>query len=181
MRVGATVVKPTPIFTKLDESVVEEELARLERATTDPSSDRSTDRCAPSRAGRRAGRSGRAVPDAPDPLPIPVVDNHTHLDIARDGEDAPDVGAAIAAAAAVGVDRARPDRLRPAGGAVHGRDGRPSPGDARWRGPAPQRGAQARRGRRASTRHTREIEELAAHPRVRVDRRDGSRLLPHRA
>ena len=29
VRVGATVVKPTPIFTKLDESVVEEELARL--------------------------------------------------------------------------------------------------------------------------------------------------------
>jgi methionyl-tRNA synthetase len=30
--VGATVVKPTPIFTKLDESVVEEELARLEQS-----------------------------------------------------------------------------------------------------------------------------------------------------
>ncbi|TPG13878.1 methionine--tRNA ligase [Pedococcus bigeumensis] len=29
VRIGATVVKPTPIFTKLDESVVEEELARL--------------------------------------------------------------------------------------------------------------------------------------------------------
>jgi TatD DNase family protein len=45
------------------------------------------------------------VPDPPDPLPIPVVDNHTHLDIARDGEEAADVGAVIAAAAAVGVDR----------------------------------------------------------------------------
>lgn len=30
--VGATVVKPTPIFTKLDESVVEDELARLEQS-----------------------------------------------------------------------------------------------------------------------------------------------------
>ncbi len=40
----------------------------------------------------------------PDRLPIPVVDNHTHLDIARDGE-AVDVGAALAAAASVGVNR----------------------------------------------------------------------------
>jgi len=53
-----------------------------------------------------AGRSGHGrVPEAPDPLPMPVVDNHTHLDIARDGEPATDVAAAIAAAAAVGVDR----------------------------------------------------------------------------
>ena len=52
------------------------------------------------------GRSGHGrVPDAPDPLPIPVVDNHTHLDIARDGEPATDVAEAIAAATAVGVDR----------------------------------------------------------------------------
>ncbi|WP_270886125.1 TatD family hydrolase [Pedococcus sp. 5OH_020] len=47
----------------------------------------------------------RGVPVAPDPLPIAVVDNHTHLDIARDGEAAPDVAHAIAAATAVGVDR----------------------------------------------------------------------------
>ena len=53
--------------------------------------------------GQRSGPT--RVPDAPDPLPIPVVDNHTHLDIARDGEDAPDVAAVIADAAAVGVDR----------------------------------------------------------------------------
>ena len=53
----------------------------------------------PSRSGH-----GR-VPTAPDPLPIAVVDNHTHLDIARDGEPAPDVAAAVAQAAAVGVDR----------------------------------------------------------------------------
>jgi TatD DNase family protein len=45
------------------------------------------------------------VPTAPEPLPITVVDNHTHLDIARDGEAAPDVAAAVAQAAAVGVDR----------------------------------------------------------------------------
>jgi TatD DNase family protein len=44
-------------------------------------------------------------PPAPDALPIPVVDNHVHLDIARDGEQAPTVAEAIAAAAAVGVTR----------------------------------------------------------------------------
>lgn len=46
----------------------------------------------------------RGEPTPPDPLPVPVVDNHTHLDISRDGEDI-DVGAALAAARAVGVDR----------------------------------------------------------------------------
>lgn len=44
-------------------------------------------------------------PAAPDPLPIAVVDNHCHLDIARDGEVATPVAAAIAAASAVGVTR----------------------------------------------------------------------------
>ena len=44
-------------------------------------------------------------PPAPDPLPIPVVDNHVHLDIARDGEEAPTVADAGAAASAVGVNR----------------------------------------------------------------------------
>lgn len=56
--------------------------------------------------GEAPGRSGHGrVPTAPDPLPISVVDNHTHLDIARDGEAPPDVAEAVAAAAAVGVDR----------------------------------------------------------------------------
>lgn len=44
-------------------------------------------------------------PPAPDPLPLPVVDNHCHLDISRDGTAAPPVAEAVAAAAAVGVDR----------------------------------------------------------------------------
>ena len=47
----------------------------------------------------------RGTPDLPDRLPLPVVDNHTHLDIARDGEDLPDVAETLAAAASVGVDR----------------------------------------------------------------------------
>lgn len=62
-----------------------------------------------------AGRGG--VPERPDPLPIAVVDNHTHLDVRRrdvldaigpQGEgqrSTEDVAAALAAAAAVGVDR----------------------------------------------------------------------------
>ena len=44
------------------------------------------------------------APPAPAPLPHPVVDNHCHLDISRDGEEV-DVPAALAAAAAVGVPR----------------------------------------------------------------------------
>jgi TatD DNase family protein len=50
-----------------------------------------------------SGRSGR--PLAPDALPIPVVDNHTHLDLSRDGDDPPDIQAVIEAATAVGVPR----------------------------------------------------------------------------
>ena len=49
------------------------------------------------------GSAGR--PPAPDPLPIAVVDNHTHLDMSRDGQDAPDLEAVIDAATAVGVPR----------------------------------------------------------------------------
>jgi TatD DNase family protein len=51
------------------------------------------------------GSGHHRVPAAPEPLPIHVVDNHTHLDIARDGEAPPEVAAVVAQAAAVGVDR----------------------------------------------------------------------------
>ena len=44
-------------------------------------------------------------PPAPDPLPFPVVDNHAHLDLSRDGEEPPDIQAMIDAATAVGVPR----------------------------------------------------------------------------
>ena len=50
-----------------------------------------------------SGRSGR--PPAPDALPIPVVDNHTHLDISRDDLDLPDIQSVIDDATAVGVPR----------------------------------------------------------------------------
>lgn len=54
-------------------------------------------------AGRQSSR--RDAPQAPIPLPLPVVDNHTHLDIGRDGGPPPDVASSVAAARAVGVDR----------------------------------------------------------------------------
>jgi TatD DNase family protein len=44
-------------------------------------------------------------PAAPEPLPHPVVDNHTHLDHARRGEARVEVAEALAAAAAVNVTR----------------------------------------------------------------------------
>ncbi len=51
--------------------------------------------------------SRRGAPEAPDPLPIAVVDNHAHLDISR--EDATisvdDLRPVLAEAASVGVDR----------------------------------------------------------------------------
>jgi TatD DNase family protein len=44
-------------------------------------------------------------PPAPQPLPHPVVDGHTHLDHARHGEDAVDVATALREAGEVGVTR----------------------------------------------------------------------------
>ena len=44
-------------------------------------------------------------PPLPDPLPLGVVDNHTHLDMGRGEEPRPDLGLALREAAAVGVDR----------------------------------------------------------------------------
>lgn len=41
----------------------------------------------------------------PEPLPHPVVDHHCHLDMSRGDEPLPDVGATLADAARVGVDR----------------------------------------------------------------------------
>lgn len=47
----------------------------------------------------------RGLPEAPDPLPIDVVDNHVHLDITREGDEPFDVAEAVARARAVGVTR----------------------------------------------------------------------------
>lgn len=45
-----------------------------------------------------------APPPLPDRLPLPVVDNHAHLDVSRDGSPV-DVAKALSQAASVGVDR----------------------------------------------------------------------------
>ncbi len=45
------------------------------------------------------------LPPSPEPLPHPVVDDHTHLDHARSGEQRLDVAEAIAAAVAINVTR----------------------------------------------------------------------------
>ena len=45
------------------------------------------------------------LPDLPEALPYPVVDNHCHLDIARGDEPALPVGEALRLAASVGVSR----------------------------------------------------------------------------
>ena len=49
--------------------------------------------------------SRRSRPEAPWPLPMPLVDNHTHLDIVRDDVPAVEMDDALVAAAAVGVNR----------------------------------------------------------------------------
>ena len=62
-RPGVPLAPPTPLFTKLDPSVVDEELARLGAGMSE----------------QRSGRRRAAA--APEPLPVEVFDSHCHLDI----------------------------------------------------------------------------------------------------
>ncbi|MDX6317902.1 MAG: TatD DNase family protein [Nocardioidaceae bacterium] len=57
-----------------------------------------------SRRGGADDRRDLSRPPAPEPLPVPVVDNHCHLDI-HDGEDWLDPASALERSARVGVDR----------------------------------------------------------------------------
>lgn len=58
-----------------------------------------------SRPGAAYDAAVSQMPPLPEPLPLPVADNHTHLDHARNGETAPELGAAIEVASAVNVTR----------------------------------------------------------------------------
>lgn len=108
----------------------------------------------------------REVPDLPEPLPIPVVDNHTHLDLSRDGGSV-DVPATLSAAASVGVDRIVQIGcdLESAGLTVELASSHPAilGGVALHPNEAPRLAAS---GRLAAAYET--IEALAAHPRIRV-------------
>ncbi len=83
-------------------------------------------------------------PPAPEPLPHPVVDNHCHLDISRDGEPV-DVRGGPRRRGGGGRAPDRADRLRPARRAVGGRGGDDVRRPGRRGRAAPQRGAAARR------------------------------------
>ena len=116
---------------------------------------------------RRRPSGHHRVPSAPDPLSIPVVDNHTHLDIAREGEEAPDIAQAVASAASVGVDRLVQIGcdLEGARFTVKAVEAHPAllGGVALHPNEAPRLAAAG-----SLDAAYREIEELAAHPRVRV-------------
>ena len=140
--VGTPISKPAPVFTKLDESVVDEELARAADRAAEPVT---------------AQPSRRGAPEPPDPLPIPVVDNHTHLDISRDGDEVAVDGPRAGARAAAARGRCRPgraDRVRPAGRPLRRRRRRPLCRRARRGRPAPERGARRSRRAAGSTRPT---------------------------
>ncbi len=106
-------------------------------------------------------------PQAPDPLPIPVVDNHVHLDIAREGEDAYPPGDAIAAATAVGVNRlvqvgCDPASVRVTAGLIEEHPALLG-GVAVHPNEVPRLTAEGRLDDALA-----EVEQLASHPRVRV-------------
>ncbi|WP_116114646.1 TatD family hydrolase [Austwickia chelonae] len=102
-----------------------------------------------------------------DPLPLPVVDGHCHLDMSRAGEDAPDVADLLRSAAAVGVDRVVHIAcdLEAARAAVALADAYPAvlAGVALHPNEVP---VLAESGQLADA--LAEIESLAAHPRVRA-------------
>ncbi|QKE82506.1 TatD family hydrolase [Arthrobacter sp. NEB 688] len=113
--------------------------------------------------------SRRGDPEAPDPLPIPVVDNHTHLDISREGQSigVGDIGPALRAAARVGVDRVVQVGCDPVGNefAVAAAEAYPSvlAGVALHPNEVPGLAARGELDGALAR-----VEELAAHPRVRV-------------
>ncbi len=120
---------------------------------------------APPDSGRRS--SGARVPEAPDPLPVAVVDNHTHLDIGRDGDGPPDVAAALSRAAAVGVDRVVQVGCDLPGARFTVEMVDRHPGMLGGVGIHPNEAPRLAATGSLATAYA-EIEELASHPRVRV-------------
>ncbi len=113
--------------------------------------------------------SRRGVPEPPDPLPVAVVDNHTHLDISRGGESisVEDITEPLRIAASVGVDRVVQIGCDPVGArfAVRAAERHPSvlAGVALHPNEVPGLVADG-----AFETAFAEIEALATHPRVRV-------------
>lgn len=119
-------------------------------------------------------------PPAPEPLPLPVVDNHAHFEHARAGESPWDVGEALEAAAAVNVTRAvqigcELDSARSTVGLVErhasllgGVALHPTEASKIVSEAVTAAGGAATAGREAFDQAFREIEALAAHPRIRV-------------
>ncbi|GMA86272.1 hypothetical protein GCM10025868_15220 [Angustibacter aerolatus] len=131
----------------------------------------------PGSAGRARAVSGGSErgtrPPSPDPLPLPVVDDHTHLDIpgsarGAEAEGEPSVTDLLERAAAVNVPRAVQIGCDLPGARQTIEPGRSAPAACSAGSPCtPTR----RRGWRRSGRLDEalaEIEALAAHPRVRV-------------
>ncbi|MBK8436198.1 MAG: TatD family hydrolase [Austwickia sp.] len=122
------------------------------------------------RVGRvvRPDRTGYAdPPPVPDPLPLPVVDNHAHLDMVRDDVPSHDLATVLGLAQRVGVDRVVHiacdlDAIR-AAPALLDSDPRVLGGMALHPNEVP---ALATAGELDAA--LAEVEALAAHPRVRV-------------
>lgn len=106
-------------------------------------------------------------PPAPAPLPIPVVDNHTHLDISRDENDPPQVESVLAAATAVGVDRVVQIGCDLAGARFTVRQIDQHPQMLGGVAVHPNEAAMLADAGELDAAWT-EIEQLAAHPRIRV-------------
>ena len=117
-------------------------------------------------------------PAAPEPLTVPVYDNHTHLEIA-DGDEPLDPRRAARARGGRRRDRRRAGRWRHrVEPVVGGCRGIPPP-RARGRRDPPERGARVRRGRPARRGDRRDRRARRAAARA-GDRRDRPGLLPHR-
>lgn len=73
------------------------------RPVGEPNEANETERTRSPQGEKKGSKRNLRYPEAPEPLPVPVIDNHTHLDF-RDGTVNVTVQQALDAAAAVGVE-----------------------------------------------------------------------------